>query len=87
MNLQRLLLTLFTTATVAVVSADNVPAFPGAEGFARYTTTGGRTTTSGRVYHVTRLADDTSKGSLRWALKQTMPGTIVFDVSGYIDLT
>jgi len=86
MNLQRLLLTLFTTATVAVVSADNVPAFPGAEGFARYTTTGGRTTTSGRVYHVTRLADDTSKGSLRWALKQTMPGTIVFDVSGYIDL-
>ena len=87
MNLQRLLLTLFTTATVAVVSADNVPAFPGAEGFARYTTTGGRTTKSGRVYHVTRLADDTSKGSLRWALKQTMPGTIVFDVSGYIDLT
>lgn len=87
MNLQRLLLTLFTTATVAVVSADNIPAFPGAEGFARYTTTGGRTTTSGRVYHVTRLADDTSKGSLRWALKQTMPGTIVFDVSGYIDLT
>lgn len=77
---------LFSLSTAAA-SADNIPAFPGAEGFARYTTTGGRTTITGRVYHVTRLADDTSKGSLRWALKQTMPGTIVFDVSGYIDLT
>lgn len=86
MNFQRFLITLFTMATMVGASADNVPAFPGAEGFARYTTTGGRTTTTGRVYHVTRLDDDANEGTLRWALKQKMPGTIVFDVSGYIDL-
>jgi len=87
MKLKYTLASLLFSVSVASSLADDVPAFPGAEGFARYTTTGGRTTTTGRVYHVTRLADDTSKGSLRWALKQTMPGTIVFDVSGYIDLT
>ncbi len=45
------------------------PAFPGAEGFARYSTSGGR---GGTVYHVTTLEDDgNNKGSLRWALKQS----------------
>lgn len=62
-------------------SADSIPAFPGAEGFARYTTTGGR---NGSVYHVTSLADS-GPGTLREAVTGN-DRTIVFDVAGYIDL-
>ena len=62
-------------------SEDEAIAFPGAEGFGKYTT-GGR---GGRIMIVTNLNDD-GPGSFREAAEKNVPRIIVFAVSGTIHL-
>ena len=71
----------------SVISFATLRAFPGAEGFGKYTS-GGR---GGQVVYVTSLKDDANgeiEGTLRWAMKQypDEPLTVCFAVTGEIRL-
>ncbi|MDR2840798.1 MAG: pectate lyase, partial [Paludibacter sp.] len=58
-----------------------LPAFPGAEGWGMYAK-GGR---GGKVIEVTNL-NDNGEGSFRAAVETQEPRTVIFKVSGYIEL-
>lgn len=70
---------------VAEAQFEYSPAFPGAEGFGRYTS-GGRDEDGGfSVYHVTSL-EDSGPGTFRFGAATAGKKIIVFDVSGTIRL-
>jgi len=84
MILKKTILALITIIFIGFVPGvrAQIPAFEGAEGDGMYTT-GGR---GGKVLYVTKLTDDGSAGTLRWAVNQTGSRTILFDVAGTISL-
>lgn len=85
--MKRFLTLLSIPAIIAGAYAqDLAPAFPGAEGFGRYTQ-GGRGSENDlpEIRHVTNL-NDNGAGSFRQAVNGSKKKIVVFDVSGYIDL-
>ena len=72
---------LFSVATMA----DDVPAFPGAEGHGRYVSGGRKADGTTTVVHVTNL-NDSGTGSFRAAVTGGTYRTIVFDVAGVVAL-
>ncbi len=82
MNMKKFYLFLFIALAWTISASAQVPAFPGADGYGRYTT-GGR---GGEVYYVTSLEDTDTPGTLRYGVTHLSKVTILFKVSGTIQL-
>ena len=80
--MKKFYLFLFIALAWTISASAQVPAFPGADGYGRYTT-GGR---GGEVYYVTSLEDTDTPGTLRYGVTHLSKVTILFKVSGTIQL-
>jgi len=79
----RNLISIITLAIIFSSINAQTPAFPGAEGDGMFTT-GGR---GGTILYVTKLTDDGTTGTFRWAVNLTGTRIIMFKVAGIIPLT
>lgn len=80
-NMKRIFLNTFIFVFTLTASMAQQLAFPAAEGFGAYAK-GGR---GGKVIYVINLQDD-GVGSLRWAVNQEGARTVIFNISGTIEL-